>query len=122
MIAATTVKKKNENSPRPLRVMSERKSPRRIYNVDSTVDRSRALSGASEVDGFGESGRVALEVAAPMWPTTARGAGSQFLFAAATAMRPDTKEFPSKEPATTRQIRVAAMMPNQGPRSLVMAV
>lgn len=122
MIAATTVRKKNENSPMPLSVMSERKSPRRIYSVESTVERSRALRGASDVDGFVDSDWVALGAAAPMRPTRARGGGSQFLFAAATAIRPATKEFPSKELATTRQIRVAATMPNQGPRSLVMAV
>lgn len=122
MIAATTVRKKKENSPSPLSVMSERKSPRRIYSVESTVERSKALSGASDVDGFEESGWVVLGAAAPMRPRIASGGGSQFLFAAATAIRPATKEFPSKEPATTRHIRVAAAMPNQGPRSLVMAV
>lgn len=106
----------------PLRVTSERKFPRRIYRVDSTAERRRALCGASDVDAFWESDRVVLGATAPKRPTTAREGGSQFLFAAATAMRLATKEFPSKEPATTRQIRVAATMPNQGPSNLVMAV
>jgi hypothetical protein len=57
-----------------------------------------------------------------MWPTRPRGGGNQLLFAAATAMRLATNELPSKEPATTRQIKNAAMMPNKGPSSRVMAV
>jgi len=37
-------------------------------------------------------------------------------------MRPATKELPSSEPATTRQMRMAATMPKAGPRRRVMAV
>ncbi len=48
--------------------------------------------------------------------------GSQFIFAAATVMRPATKEFPRREPATTRQTRKAARMPKTGPRRRETAV
>jgi hypothetical protein len=44
------------------------------------------------------------------------------MFAAATVIRPATKEFPSREPATTKQIRIAATMPAPRPRSRPMAV
>lgn len=84
------------------------------------VDRSRALRGASDAD-F-ESGSVLELGFVPTFPTTAKDRGSQFMFAAATVMRPVTKEFPSRAPATTKQTRTAATMPKPGPRSRVIAV
>lgn len=44
----------------------------------------------------------------PIWPTVPNAVGNQFLFAAATVMRPATKELPSAEPAMTRQISAVA--------------
>lgn len=76
------------------------------------MESSRALSGASEVE-------VVFEV---NWPTRERKDGSQALCAAATVMRPATKESPSREPAITRQTRMAAMMPPVEPVSRFMAV
>lgn len=57
-----------------------------------------------------------------MWPTMERNCGSQFWFAAAVVMRLATNELPSNEPATTRQTRIAAIMPKEGPRRRVIAV
>jgi hypothetical protein len=44
----------------------------------------------------------------PIWPTVPNTAGNHFLFAAATVIRPATKELPSSDPAITRQIRTVA--------------
>jgi hypothetical protein len=110
--APNAVKKKKLYSPRPLNVRRARKFPNRIYSVDRMVDKRSALSGASEFE-------LELEV---ICPTSPRGLGSQLLRAAATVMRPATKEFPRREPATTRQTRIAATMPPMGPMRRVMAV
>lgn len=55
-------------------------------------------------------------------PTTPKNRGSQLFFAAATAILPAMNEFPSSEPATTRQINTAAKIPNAYPSRRVMAV
>ena len=75
-------------------------------------ERSRALSGASDVEVDFEVNR----------PTRERNEGSQVLFAAATVIRPATKEFPRRDPATTRHTRIAAMIPPAGPVRRVIAV
>jgi len=122
-IAPRTVRKRKENSPRPLKVRRARKLPNRIYSAERTVEKRRALIGASDLKDPRE-----LDVSVfgldriPTWPTNAKKPGNQFLFAALTVIRPATKESPSKEPATTRHIKIAAMMPNAGPRSRVIAV
>jgi len=110
--APRVVKKKKLYSPRPLNVSKALKFPNRIYRADKMDERSRALSGASDVE-------VVLEVNRP---TRERNEGSQVLFAAATVMRPATKEFPRREPATTKQTRIAATVPPAGPVRRVIAV
>lgn len=110
--APSAVKKKKLYSPKPLNVNKARKFPNRIYSAERIDERRSALSGASDVE-------VVLEV---NWPTRERKEGSQDLFAAATVMRPATKEFPSREPATTRQTSIAATMPPAGPIRRVIAV
>jgi hypothetical protein len=83
--------------------------------ADSTI----AFTGASDTDSrlFGdEDERRDRE---PMVP---KMLGSQVLFAAATAILPATNELPRREPATTRQIKVAERIPNALPRRRVMAV
>jgi hypothetical protein len=110
--APNAVKKKKLYSPNPLNVSNALKPPNRIYNVDKKVERRRAFKGASEVE------------VEDWWncPTRERNEGSQDLCAAETVMRPATKEFPRREPATTRHTRVAAMMMPMGPVRRVMAV
>ena len=51
-----------------------------------------------------------------------RDPGSQPLFAAATVMRPATKELPSREPATTKHTKTAAMILPNCPKSPEIAV
>lgn len=123
-MAPTTVRKKKEYSPRPLNVSRARKFPNRMYSDDRTVERSRALSGASELDASADPAgpATALRRLPPTCPTFANRRGSQFILAAATVIRPATNELPSNEPATTRQTNVAATMPAAGPRSWVIAV
>lgn len=82
--------------------------------MEIRVDRSKALRGASEA--------LVLFDLIPTLPTTANSFGSQSWFEAATAIRPATNEFPRREPATTRQTRIAAMIPKAGPRRRVIAV
>jgi hypothetical protein len=110
--APRVVKKKKLYSPRPLKVSKALKFPNRIYSAERILEKSKALKGASEVE-------VAFEVNRP---TRERKPGSQDLFAAATVMRPATKEFPRRDPATTRQTRTAAMVPPTGPVRRVIAV
>jgi hypothetical protein len=110
--APRAVRKKKLYSPKPLNVNNARKLPNRIYSAERIDERRSALSGASDLE-------VVLEV---NLPTRERNDGSQDLFAAATVMRPATKEFPRREPATTRQTRIAAMMPPAGPVRRVIAV
>jgi len=124
-MAPTTVKKKNVYSPSPLKVRSTRKLPRRMYMVEITVERIIALIGASDLVAFelsSESSTASPPERRPTCPTMPKICGNQFMFAAATAIRPATNEFPSREPATTRQINTAATTPNAGPRKDVMAV
>lgn len=59
-IAPRTVRKKNEYSPRPLNVRRARKLPNRIYKVEKTVERSRALIGASDLDDPGDLEELAV--------------------------------------------------------------
>lgn len=73
--------------------------------MEQAVEKRIALMGASAV----EVDRRETE------PMRARKAGNQLELAAATTMRPATNELPSKDPATTRHIRPAAMAPNVGP-------
>jgi hypothetical protein len=61
-------------------------------------------------------------VTRPSCPVKLKARGSQFLLAAATAIRPATKELPRREPATTRQISAAARKPKVRPRRRVIAV
>jgi hypothetical protein len=122
-MAPRVVRKKNEYSPSPLNVRRARKFPKSMYSAEKMVDKRRALRGASDVSGLGgldES--VSGSGLARNRPTRARKPGSQVLFAAATVIRPATKELPSREPATTRQTIIAATMPPAGPISRVMAV
>lgn len=122
-IAPRTVRKKNEYSPKPLNVRRARKFPKRIYRVESIVERSRALRGASDLEVSGGSADPGFELdVVPSLPTTAKNRGSQFVFPAATVMRPVTKEFPRSAPATTRQTRIAATIPKPCPNNRVMAV
>lgn len=81
-----------------------------------------ALRGASDLNFFGEEDGVVEGGVVVTTPIMAKKRGSQSLLPAATVMRPATKELPSREPATTRQTRIAAKMPNAGPRRRLMAV
>lgn len=58
----------------------------------------------------------------PTRPMMAKKPGIHSFLAAATVMRLATNEFPRREPATTRQMRMAVTMPKPGPTSRVMAV
>lgn len=122
-----------------------------MYSVDSTVDSTMAFIGASDdvaaAGDFvvvvvvassalllgppppaGDGGLLLLVSLAArpsaflLIPSRENTPGSHPLFAAATAMRPATKEFPSREPATTRQISIADIMPKTGPSRRVIAV
>ena len=53
-ITPITVRKKKEYSPKPLNVRRARKFPKRMYNVERIVERTRALRGASDLNAFGE--------------------------------------------------------------------
>jgi len=118
-MAPSTVRKKNEYSPRPLNVRSVRKSPRRIYKVEMHDDRMRALIGASEALDVEAGDWLGDKVRKPTTPSWEKMLGNQPVWAAATTMRPATKEFPSKEPATTKQMKITAMMPSAGPPTLL---
>lgn len=73
--------------------------------MEQAVEKRIALIGASAVD-----------VDCPETePTRARKAGNLLELAATTTMRPATNELPSKDPASTREMRPAAMAPNVGP-------
>lgn len=105
-MAPTMVKKKNVYSARPLKVTRARKFPKKMYTMEQPVEKRIALMGASAVEAD------CLETE----PTRPRNEGNQFELAAATTMRPATNELPSKDPATTRQMRPATVAPNAGPR------
>lgn len=121
-IAPRTVRKKKEYSPSPLNVKRARKFPRRMYRAERIVESKIALMGASDRAVLGNICSSSVLGFNPMYPTEAKIRGNQFMFAAATAMRPATNELPRREPATTRQIRAAAAMPNPCPRIRVIAV
>lgn len=120
MTAPSTVRKKNVYSPSPLNVTSARKFPNRMKSVDKIVERIMALIGESDLGG--DEAEDSDEGCLPTRPSTAKKGGSHFEFAAETAIRPATNEFPSREPATTRQMRMAATMPKPWPRRREMAV
>jgi len=115
--------KKKEYSPIPFKVTSVRKSPKIMYSVVRAADNARALIGASDSAGYGDLWHVDFGRShMPSLPTTAKKEGSHSFLAAATAIRLATKEFPRSDPATTRQIRLAATSPPVDPRSRDMAV
>jgi hypothetical protein len=58
----------------------------------------------------------------PIHPTVPTMRGNQLLLAAATVIRPATKELPRAEPAMTRQIRIVAKYATPLPRKCVTAV
>ena len=81
--------------------------------AERTVLRMSALMGDSPASMASSAFEPSAPAAADtlmwaIWPTVPRMEGIQRLFAAATVMRPATKEFPSAEPAITRQMRAVA--------------
>jgi hypothetical protein len=79
-----------------------------------------SLSMASSNESLSSLALVILK--GPIHPTVPTMRGNQLLLAAATVIRPATKELPSAEPAMTRQMRTVAKYATPFPRKCVTAV